>query len=205
MPHPDPLRSPPEAQDSFDALVSAHYGRLWNFAYRFVGSRDVAEDIVQEVLTRIWQRHEAFDVREPLPYLCQAVRNQATSYCRQQGVRNRWRDRAALAESDPAAENGADLVAADLSDAVARAIQALPERCRLVFTMSREQDLSYAEIARVLGISVKTVETHMGRAQTAASSSGGELPGTRLGGASPLARRRGTARRGHRARALTGG
>ena len=63
-----------------------------------------------------------------------------------------------------AADAASEVELADLRRAVARAIDALPERCRLIFTMSREQDLSYAEIARILDISVKTVETQMGRA-----------------------------------------
>jgi RNA polymerase sigma-70 factor (ECF subfamily) len=159
-----PRRSHAESQDSFDALVRAHYGRLCNFAYRFTGSRDVAEDIVQDVLLRIWRRREGFDLRDPLPYLYQAVRNQAASYRRQHGVRERWRNRVSCEAPKVAPDGGAELVAADLADAAALAIQRLPERCRLVFTMSREQDLSYAEIARLLGISVKTVETQMGRA-----------------------------------------
>jgi len=49
--------------------VRAHYGRLYNFAYRFVRSRDAAEDVIQEVFTRLWQQREQFDARDPLPYL----------------------------------------------------------------------------------------------------------------------------------------
>ena len=48
--------------------------------------------------------------------------------------------------------------------AVRAAIAKLPERCRLVYTLHREQGLSYAEVAAVMGISVKTVDAQMGRA-----------------------------------------
>jgi RNA polymerase sigma-70 factor (ECF subfamily) len=159
-----PLQDDPGA--AFDALVRAHYGRLCNFGFRFVGSRDVAEDIVQDVFALLWRQRGEFDVRDPLPYLYQAVRNRAVSYQRQQGVRERWRDQVSAGSADRAAEGGgaSDLEAKELAGAVARAVQELPERCRLIFTMSREQDLSYVEIARALGISVKTVETQMGRA-----------------------------------------
>lgn len=54
--------------------------------------------------------------------------------------------------------------ATDIAVAIERAIDALPERCRQVFRMHREQQLSYSEIARLLGLSVKTVDNHMGRA-----------------------------------------
>ena len=148
---------------TFDELVRAHYGRLCNFAYRFARSRDAAEDVVQEVFTRLWQQREQFDVRDPLPYLYQAVRNRLVTSRRHELVRERWR-----ADVDHESRHARDAASAvelaDLRRAAARAIDALPERCRLIFTMSREQDLSYAEIARLLDISVKTVETQMGRA-----------------------------------------
>ena len=164
----EPLAShgSPDTDLAFDALVRAHYGRLCNFVYRFVGSRDVAEDIVQDVFVRLWQNREAFDIKDPLPYLYQSVRNRAVSHRRQTVVRKRWREQTeSVAQERRAASSAAsEAEVGELADAVARAVDALPERCRLVFTMSREQDLSYAEIARVLGISVKTVETQMGRA-----------------------------------------
>ncbi len=156
----DPLRSP---GSPFDELVRAHYGRLCNFAYRFVRSRDAAEDVVQEVFARLWQQRQQFDVRDPLPYLYQAVRNRLVTSRRHELVRARWRA-GVEHEERHATDAASDVELADLRRAVARAIDALPERCRLIFTMSREQDLSYAEIARVLDISVKTVETQMGRA-----------------------------------------
>ena len=63
----------------------------------------------------------------------------------------------------PAEQAGAD----ELSIAIERAIDGLPTRCRQVFTLNREHHLSYREISETLGISVKTVEVHMGRALTA--------------------------------------
>ena len=158
-----PQEGSPSPGSAFDELVRTHYGRLCTFAYRFARSRDAAEDVVQEVFTRLWQQREQFDVRDPLPYLYQAVRNRLVTSRRHELVRERWR--ADVDHEDRHARDAASAVElADLRRAVARAIDALPERCRLIFTMSREQDLSYAEIARLLDISVKTVETQMGRA-----------------------------------------
>jgi RNA polymerase sigma-19 factor, ECF subfamily len=171
MTEPISPRFPNESSLVFDELVRTHYGRLCNFAYRFVGSRDVAEDIVQDVLARLWRNREEFDPRDPLAYLYQAVRNQAVSYRRQQGVRERWSAHAADEIERRPGEDGLSRVeAADLATALARAVDQLPERCRLIFTMSREQGLSYAEIAKILGISIKTVETQMGRALKALRS-----------------------------------
>jgi RNA polymerase sigma-70 factor (ECF subfamily) len=158
----------PDTTD-FDTLVRSHGARLCNFAVRFVRSHDIAEDIVQDVFLAIWRRQTEFDYADPLPYLYQAVRNRAVMHARQQRVRDRWRE-AVEATAEPAETEPADADTADLAAALARAVEALPERCRLVFTMSREQDLTYAEIARLLGISIKTVETQMGRALKALRS-----------------------------------
>jgi RNA polymerase sigma-70 factor (ECF subfamily) len=164
----EPIRyaQPHVARSAFAAIVREHYGRLCSFAYRFVDSSDVAEDIVQDVFARLWRQFEGFDRADPLPYLYQAVRNRAVSWLRTQGVRARWQERA-RPETDAAAPGpgpAALVEAQEIRAAVGRAVQALPDRCRLIFTMHREQELSYSEIARVLGLSIKTVETQMGRA-----------------------------------------
>ncbi len=164
MTNPASSKPQPDPGAAFDALVRAHYGRLCNFAYRYVDSRDIAEDIVQDVFTRLWRQRDAFDVRDPLPYLYQAVRNRAVSYRRQSVVRDRWREQEALRGDRDDADTASAAELADLAQVIALVIEALPERCRLIFTMSREQYLTYAEIAQALGISVKTVETQMGRA-----------------------------------------
>jgi len=145
----------------YDAMVRAHYVRLTSFAYRMLGSWDAAEDAVQQVLFKIWKRKADLNFDEPLPYFYQSVRNECLMALRQQSRHEAAGARIAQA---PTASTSDSLEDAELHTAVARAIEALPERCRLIYTMSREQDLTYGEIARLLGLSIKTVETQMGRA-----------------------------------------
>jgi RNA polymerase sigma-70 factor (ECF subfamily) len=154
---------PPTADfdSAFEALVRAHYERLGNLAYRYLKSDAAAEDAVQEVLLKVWRRREVVNLANPLPYLYHAVRNECLMALRR---RRRW----AMSDLDAqpleceAGVSDAEIV--DLEAAIARAVNALPDRCRLIYTMHREQDLSYAEIAGILGISPKTVENQMGRA-----------------------------------------
>ena len=146
---------------AFDELVLTQYGRLCNFVYRYVQSRPVAEDIVQDVFVRILQRG-TFDYTDPLPYLYRAARNGAVSHLRKQHIRDRYERQARPHESKETAD--AEASYQELAEAVAAGVESLPPRARLIFTMSREQGLSYAEIARALGISIKTVENQMGRA-----------------------------------------
>jgi RNA polymerase sigma-70 factor, ECF subfamily len=143
----------------YDGVVRAHYVRLTTFAYRMLGSWAAAEDAVQDVLFRIWHRRPSIDPSAPLPYLYQAVKHECLMALRREG-RRQERDLTATAQSATQSPDES----ADVRQAVEQAIAALPERCRVVFTMSREQELTYGEIAGILGISIKTVETQMGRA-----------------------------------------
>lgn len=148
---------------AFEALFHTYHAPLCAFAYRYVEARDLAEEMVQEVFLFVWERRETWDVRTSVKgYLFTAVRNAALSYLRHERVVRRREAETFELFDTPSAS--ADLEAAETLVAVQRAVGRLPERCRLVFTLHREQGLTYAEVAEVLGISPKTVEVQMGRA-----------------------------------------
>lgn len=149
---------------AFDALVRAHYARLCSFVYRILHSETDAEDVVQGVFSRIWVRQLEFDYSDPLPYLYRAVRNAALTHLRDRRVRAQRLAAFEPPDADPVPGAAAGMEQSELAGAFRRAVAGLPPRCRTIYTMNREQGLTYAEIARVLGISVKTVETQMGRA-----------------------------------------
>jgi RNA polymerase sigma-70 factor (ECF subfamily) len=151
-------------QQRFESTIRAHYARLCTFVRRYVESDDEAEDIVQEVFVRLWENVEQFDFADPLPYLYKSARNAVVSASRKTRVRDRWRAAAQAGPPPVAAAPDVELHHRELRKAVSAAIAALPPRCRAIFLMNRQEDLSYAEIADVLGISIKTVETQMGRA-----------------------------------------
>src|SRR5256886_7441007 len=162
-----PLAPPsldPEAR--FEAMVHAHYARLGAFARRLVGSRPAAEDVVHEVLLRVWRSRASFSFDTALPYLYQAVRNEATSWRPRQGLLQQRTpgavDSAAQPDRRPDAQRRVEL--SELARAVEETVAALPERRREIFRMQREQGLTYAQIASLLAISIKTVEVQMGRA-----------------------------------------
>ena len=96
------------------------------------------------------------------PYLYRAVHNRALNVRRHEKV-VRARE-AQMAEPSFAPSSDQALLSAETARLVRAAVDKLPERCRLIFTLSREQRLTYAEIAQVAGVSIKTVETQMGRA-----------------------------------------
>jgi RNA polymerase sigma-70 factor (ECF subfamily) len=150
---------------AFEAMFHQYHARLCSFAYRYLGARDLAEEMVQEVFLCIWERRASWEVRTSVrSYLLTAVRNAALSYLRHERVvRRRVTEisqlQVALTPSPEVRTLEAETIAA-----VRQAVGRLPDRCRLIFTLHREQGLTYAEVADVLGISPRTVEVQIGRA-----------------------------------------
>jgi RNA polymerase sigma-70 factor (ECF subfamily) len=148
---------------AFGELFRMWYARLADYAFRISGSRDGAEDVVQDVLIAVWQRRTSIPDASKVPaYLHRAVRNRALNQIRD----HKTADRVATqldTELRQAPHADAAVLERELTDAIAGALAELPPRTREVFELSREQGLTYQQIAETLEISVKTVETLMGR------------------------------------------
>ena len=151
-------------RDAFDAIFRAHYPALVGAAEAIVGERAVAEEAAQDVMVELWRRRETVAVDDSLrAYLFRSARNRALNHLRHERVKVRTAPFAA-GESVTHPEAPSRLAEEEIDAAVREAVAALPERCREVFELSRGHGLRYAEIAGVLGISVKTVEAQMGKA-----------------------------------------
>jgi RNA polymerase sigma-70 factor (ECF subfamily) len=149
---------------AFEQLFRLWYSRLAEYALRLAGSSDAAEDAVQDVFIALWARRDAMPDDDKLTaYLHRAVRNRVLNQLRDERTAARW---ASTVDADAFQAPSADdeLAQSDLARAIAAALDELPPRTREVFSLSRDRELTYAEIAETLGISVKTVETLMGRA-----------------------------------------
>ena len=153
-----------DASADFEALFRTQYGPVCRFLTAIVRSREVAEELAQDVFLRMWELRDIAAVPMTPAYLFGAAHNRARQYLRHQHVVARVGALLGSSSDVSHATPADDLAHDDLAVAIDAAVAALPERCRLVFVLSRQQHLSYAEIAQVLGISVKTVETQMWRA-----------------------------------------
>ncbi len=153
---------------ALETLFREHYVALVRFANRYLRDRAAAEDLVQDVFTSIWAGRLRLEVRGSLrSYLFAAVRNRALNLRKHQLVERDWELDEAL--PDVRALHRAPPRPDDLLDDVERrnrlraALEALPERCRLVMQLRWKEQLSHAEIADVLGITVKGVERQLAR------------------------------------------
>lgn len=124
----------------------------------------VAEDIAQEVMYDFWKNHQKITITSSLrAYLIRAGTNKALNYVRDN--RANWDNEEELvkeASTDPIASQ--KLEQSELERIIDEAIEMLPEKCRLVFVLSRYEEMTYQEIAEQLGISPKTVENQISKA-----------------------------------------
>lgn len=154
-------------QAAFDALFDAYYAPLCEFVEAYVGSLALAEECVQDVFLHLWTRRAEWHVRDSVrQYLYGAARNEAINVRHRHRVAERWAARAehdsaltAMATGPRAADER--VRATELEAAVDRAIALLPPRRREAYRLRWRHQLSHAEIAAVMGISVKTVEMQL--------------------------------------------
>ncbi len=148
---------------AFEKLFNLYCQPLINFARRYVRDTPVAENVVQDVFLKIWTNRSRLDPALSIKtYLYTAVRNQALKHLRHENVERRGAED--LKPFTPAARTPEDeWNEREIAESIHHAIDELPEKCRIIFSMNRFDNLTYAEIAGIQNISIKTVETQMGR------------------------------------------
>jgi RNA polymerase sigma-70 factor, ECF subfamily len=150
---------------AFEMLFRTYYQPLCNYAYTFVQDRDEAEEIVQSTFLNIWEKRESLSIHTGVkPYLYAMVRNACLNLIKHEKIKQQHAAME-MAVAERSVESVARTVmASELETKIYQAMDHLPEQCRLIFKLSRFEELKYAEIAQQLDISVKTVENQMGKA-----------------------------------------
>lgn len=148
-----------DKEKKFEEAFRSYFKELHSYAYRIIRDEDTAEEIVQQVFLRLWEKDWQADVlRSVRAYLYRAVHNHCLNLIKRGQVKQRYEsdrlgyitDEGHMEESD-----------SELKRELLSALSLLPEKSRTVFEMSRFQELKYQEIADTLQLSVKTVEGHM--------------------------------------------
>ena len=150
---------------AFKELYSRYWKKLYAEAYKRLSSKELAEEIVQELFANLWLQRHARQINSTVGgYLYNAVTNRVIDQYRKEMVRNRHRDAMMVthAEADNATEDA--IMLRDLAYAIETEVSQLPDKCRQVYELSRNEYKSNKEIALMLGISEKTVENHLTKA-----------------------------------------
>ncbi len=150
---------------AFEQLFKRHYKSLCRRVNTMLNDEEATEDVVQQLFIKIWESRNTLQTPDSVAaYLFTAARNRALNYIKSQARKssneiplNNYHD-----EADNRTEEQMD--AKELQKALYAAIDALPEKRREVFVLSRFEGKSYKEIAEIMQISIKTVEAQMGKA-----------------------------------------
>lgn len=147
-------------EKAFDALFVEYYPKVLQFVMCFCHGKSEAENIVQELFMELWIKRERFLKIENLDnYLFISARNSAIHYVKQSLVY--CDDKSACNVQSNYISGEMKLCYNELYDFIMSEIDAMPEQRRRVFVMSRVDGLNNSEIAQRLGISKRTVETHI--------------------------------------------
>jgi RNA polymerase sigma-70 factor, ECF subfamily len=150
---------------AYEQLFDTCYDALCRYAYSILRDMDEAEDIVQKSFCKLWDQRESLDIQSSIKsYMYRMVHNESLNKVHQQKNRQEHNLNYISAMNQTPDTVSEHMAASELQLAIDKALEALPTQCRKVFEMSRVQQLSYAEIAKELGISTNTVENHVSKA-----------------------------------------
>ncbi|MFO7656580.1 MAG: RNA polymerase sigma-70 factor [Bacteroidales bacterium] len=147
---------------AFDTLFNKYYVRLCRFAMSFTRTKDLAEETVQDTFIKIWCQRADLDITTSVvSYLFTAVKNHAFNEVKKAGIR-RNHEAAYAGKTESEAQKSPAINESNFRVAVGKAMMQLPQKCREIFQLCKNDGLTYDEIAEYLNISAKTVENQMG-------------------------------------------
>ncbi|TDX01539.1 RNA polymerase sigma-70 factor [Dinghuibacter silviterrae] len=149
-------------ESAFTEIYRRYWERLLGVGYAYTRNKEAAEEIVHDVLLRLWRQRAGVDIESLGAYLGTAVKFSVFKALLKEKRRSDIRSRMPLTESSASDEDAIE--ARFLKDYLDGVIENLPEKCRLVYQYSRGEQLSVVEIAERMQISPKTVESHITRA-----------------------------------------
>jgi len=148
----------------FEVVFKSHYVKLTLYANRFLNDIDISKEIASDSLTFLWEKRGTLSFTSSVTaYLYKMVQNKCMNHIKHQRIeneyvnymiRNKLLDEIPEHDTNPYHEK-------ELAEQIRQAIDTLPEKCKLVFEMSRFEYLKNKEIAERLNISQNTVERHI--------------------------------------------
>jgi len=155
------LRTSEGDERAFNGLFRTFRNDVYYHALSYTKSAVVAEDLVIEIFTKVWQnRHNLRDVRDFRSFLFILSRNRIISEMRKRiDYELAETENIALADLAPSPESR--LEAKELEKLLEEGISRLPPQQRTAFTLSRKEGKTYDEIAEIMGLSKRTVNFHI--------------------------------------------
>ena len=150
---------------AFTEIYNQYWGKLFTIAANKLNNLAEAEELVQDIFLDIWKRKSELQVSSNLDsYLAVAVKYKIINILAKRNHQQCYSLHIARTNDDSDFSTEQWLSFEDLKDRLSKMVAKLPEKCQLVFKLSRDEGLSQKEIAAELNISEKTVESHISKA-----------------------------------------
>lgn len=151
--------------EAFDILFMKYSQRLYHFSLGYLKSGVDAEDMTQEVFVQLWENRDKLDPQYSFnSYIFTITKNKILNVIRKRVYENKYLDTVSVKQILPDFTTDNQMDFKELLEISQEAIESLPPKRKQIFKMSRNEGLTYEEIAVQLGISKKTVENQMGTA-----------------------------------------
>lgn len=151
----------------FELLFKKYFLQLTRFSWRYIDSKAIAEELVQELFTKLWEERENWTLNNDntvRAYLYKSVRNMSLNHIKHLKIRDKYDAEWMNKKETPKIEFDDKMREEQIKQAVNQAIEDLPPRSRMAYKLHRFDGLTYPEIAEIMDVSVKTVESQMTRA-----------------------------------------
>ncbi len=146
---------------TFRKYYDLYYDQLCHFLNFYTQDITIIEDVLQEVYLKLWENRDEIEIQYIKTYLFHAAKNRVLNHLRDEQNRHylleNWFNQQ---QQEKQGKECYDLE--QFTTLLYKAIEQLPEKCREIFLLSRQEKLTYKQIAEKLDISVKTVEAQMG-------------------------------------------
>ncbi len=146
---------------AFEVIYRRYWHQLYGFVYQQTGSKEEAEEIIQEIMLSLWKNRSTSHIRDLGAFLFIAARNLTNRYFREKINLRKYREYELMREVFENIDFDRVFSENELSKAIERALDQLPEKTATIFRMNKLDDLPVKAIAEQLGLSDKAVEYHI--------------------------------------------
>lgn len=149
-------------KEAFNAIFEKYWDRLYIYAFKIYNDENICEDIIQEVFINLWENNKNYQIENLEAYLFRSVKNRIANHIRDLKFTELHEEviNSIYLFNIPSEE----LEYNDLKSGIFGRIEALPPRCKQIFLLSRCENYTNLEIAELLKISKRTVETQISNA-----------------------------------------
>lgn len=149
-------------REAFEQLYHRHWFHLYQSAFYILRETAASKDVVQDIFIWLWENRTTLDISNVKGYLKAAVRFKVANCIRSGNIRESFFNEVSkLNPGEPSTSTDDVVSLKELQTIIRKAILQLPDKCREVYLLSRDEGLTNRQIAERLGISVKTVEAQM--------------------------------------------